>query len=85
MPKRPAPHIPLPRGTAEGDHPLMTVHAAAVALGYSDMTMLRPPRLTGRDRRNVEAEGGRGGAVTVPTLSPPPARPVGPRMPVAGG
>lgn len=33
--------IPLPRRTPDDQHPLMTIHAAARALGYSDMTIRR--------------------------------------------
>ncbi len=32
---------PLARIRRSGDHPLMTIHAAAQALGYSDMTIRR--------------------------------------------
>lgn len=32
---------PLARTTRGGEHPLMTIHAAALALGYSDMTIRR--------------------------------------------
>ena len=32
---------PLARTTRSGEHPLMTIRAAALALGYSDMTIRR--------------------------------------------
>lgn len=33
--------VPLPRRTPDDQHPLMTIQAAARALGYSDMTIRR--------------------------------------------
>lgn len=36
-----ASRVPLPRMGPDDEHPLMTIHEAARALGYSDMTIRR--------------------------------------------
>ena len=41
MGRQPTGHVPLPVRTPDDGHPLMTIHAAAAALGYSDMTIRR--------------------------------------------
>lgn len=41
MPRHPSARIPLRRRPPDDAHPLMTIHAAAQALGCSDMTIRR--------------------------------------------
>lgn len=41
MPSHSPTPLPLPRRSSDESHPLMTIHAAALSLGYSDMTIRR--------------------------------------------